>query len=143
LDADFNFENMLIHWTTEAPDLPGASQHGIGAYFEGDKGTLMCDYSTRSITINGETVSDLPEIVQSIPRSPGHQQNFVNAVKSRTPPESNLEYAREMTLPMHLAIISWRLGRKINWDWRHEKCVDDKEANKLLARKYRKKWDLL
>jgi predicted dehydrogenase len=143
LDADFNFENMVVHWTTEPPDLPGASERGIGAYFEGNKGTLMCDYSTRSITINGETVSDLPEIAQSIPRSPGHQQNFVNAVKSRTQPESNLAYAREMTLPMHLAIISWRLGRKINWDWRHEKCIDDKEANKLLAREYRKKWDLL
>jgi hypothetical protein len=95
------------------------------------------------VTINGETVSDLPEIPHTLQRSRGHQQNFVDAVKSRTPPESNLNYVREMTLPMHLAIISWRLGRPLTWDATAEKCVGDKEANTLLSRKYRKKWDLL
>jgi hypothetical protein len=67
----------------------------------------------------------------------------VNAVKTRTQPESNLEYARRMTLPMHLGLISYRLGRKLNWDSNKEQFVDDKEANGLLHREYRKKWDLL
>jgi hypothetical protein len=79
----------------------------------------------------------------TLPRSPGHQQNFVNSVKSRTQPESNLAYVREMTLPMHLAVISWRLGRKLNWNSAKEKFIDDKEANALLSRKYRKAWDLV
>jgi len=103
-------------------------------YFEGDKGTLICDYETRSISINGVTVNDLPEVAQTLPRSPGHQQNFVNAVKSRTQPESNLEYARQMTLPMHLALISWRLGRKLDWDAKKETFLGDKEANRFLSR---------
>jgi len=143
LDADYDFENMKVFWTTDPPDVPGAADRGIGAYFEGDKGTLICDYSTRSITINGETFSDIPEVPQTLPRSPGHQQNFIDAVKSRAQPESNLAYVREMTLPMHLAVISWRLGRKLTWDAQKEKCIDDKDANALLSRKYRKKWDLL
>jgi hypothetical protein len=88
-------------------------------------------------------VTDIPEIAQTIPRSPGHQQNFVDAVKSRTQPESNLAYAREMTLPMHLALISWRLNRPMKWNAAKEKFIDDKEANALLDRKYRKKWDLV
>jgi len=143
LDADFEFDGLKMFWTTNAPDVPGASKRGIGAYFEGDKGTLICDYESRSITINGETVTDIPEIAQTLPRSPGHQQNFVNAVRSRTQPESNLAYAREMTLPMHLAIISWRLGRKLTWDAKREKFRDDDDANALLSRPYRKAWDLL
>lgn len=143
VDADYEFDRLKLYWTTQPPDVPGAAERGIGAYFEGDKGTLICDYGTRSITIQGETFSDLPDIPQTLPRSPGHQQNFVDAVKSRTQPESNLEYAREMTLPMHLAIISWRLGRKLEWDPKEEKFVRDKEANALLSRRYRKKWDLL
>ncbi len=143
VDADYEFDRLKLYWTTQPPDVPGAAERGIGAYFEGDKGTLICDYGTRSITIQGETFSDLPDIPQTLPRSPGHQQNFVDAVKSRTQPESNLEYAREMTLPMHLAIISWRLGRKLEWDPKQEKFVHDKEANALLSRRYRKKWDLL
>ena len=125
------------------PDVPGAANRAIGAYFEGDKGTLICDYSTREITINGQTVTDIPEIPKTIIRSAGHQQNFVDAVKSRNQPESNLEYARNMTMPMHLALISYRLNRKLNWNSKREKFEDDKEANQYLKREYRKKWDLV
>jgi predicted dehydrogenase len=142
LDVDYEFDDLKIYWTHEAPDVPGAAERGIGAYFEGDKGTLLCDYSSRLITINGETVKDLPEVAITLQRSPGHQQNFVNAVKSRIQPESNLEYARRLTLPMHLALISYRLNRKLTWNSKKEHFVDDKEANGYLHREYRKKWDL-
>lgn len=143
IDIDYEFENLNLHWTTAPPKVPGAEEMGIGAYFEGDKGTLICDYNNRKITINGETVTDIPEIPKSIPRSPGHQQNFVDAVKSKTAPESNLAYAREMTLPMHLGLISWRLGRKLQWNPDKEKFIGDSEANALLSRKARKKWRLV
>ena len=143
LDADFEFDGLKVHWTTEPPDVPGAAERGIGAYFEGDKGTLICDYQTRSLTINGETTTDIPTVAQSIPRSPGHQQNFIDAVRSRNQPESNLAYVRDMTLPMHLAVISWRLNRPLRWNASKEEFVDDKEANALLSRKYRKEWKLI
>jgi predicted dehydrogenase len=143
LDVDYEFDDLNLFWTHLPPNVPGAANRHIGAYFEGDKGTLLCDYETREITINGQTVSDIPEIPKTIERSPGHQQNFINAVKSRKQPESNLEYAREMTLPMHLAIISYRLNRKLAWNSRKDTFVDDKEANQYLSREYRKKWSLV
>ena len=116
IDVDYEFDNLKLHWTTKPPNVPGAKDRHIGAYFEGENGTLLCDYQTREITINGETVTDLEDVPVSIPRSPGHQQNFVDAVKSRQQPESNLEYTREMTLPMHLGLISWRLGESLKWN---------------------------
>lgn len=143
IDVDYQFEGIKLYWTTLPPNVPGAADKGIGAFFEGDKGTLICDYNTMEITINGQTVKDIPEIPKTNPRSPGHQQNFVNAVKSRSQPESNLAYAREMTLPMHLGLISYRLGRPLEWNPEKEKFIDDKEANRLLSRKPRKKWDLV
>jgi predicted dehydrogenase len=143
LDADFEFENLKIHWTTKPPKVYGAEERGIGAYFEGEKGTLICDYNTKAITINRVIMEDIPSIPKTTKRSPGHQQNFVDAVKSRIQPESNLAYARKMTLPMHLALISWRLRRKLEWDAEKEQFVNDNEANALLSRKRRKKWDLI
>ncbi len=143
LDVDYEFEDLKLFWTHQPPDVPGAADRSIGAYFEGENGTLLCDYNSRQITINGETVPDLPQVPVSIERSPGHQQNFITAVKNRTQPESNLEYARQMTLPMHLGLISYRLRRKLAWDSANERFVDDKEANALLHREYRKKWNLL
>lgn len=143
LDVDYEYDNLKLYWTHQPPDVPGAADRHIGAYFEGEKGTLLCDYNSRLITINGETVQDLPAVPVTLARSPGHQQNFINAVKSRTQPESNLEYARRMTLPMHLGLISYRLGRKLTWDSQKERFEGDAEANGWLHREYRKKWDLL
>jgi predicted dehydrogenase len=143
LDVDFEFEDLNLSWTTQPPNVPGASERGIGAYFEGEKGTLICDYETREITINGETYTNLPEIPISIPRSPGHQQNFIDSVKSRKQPESNLDYVRSMTLPMHLGLISWQVGHKLNWDSVNESFINDEEANQFLNRSNRTKWDLI
>ena len=143
IDVDYEFDGLKIFWTHEPPNVPGAAGKGIGAFFEGDKGTLICDYGSMEITINGQTVKDIPEIPVTIPRSPGHQQNFLDAVKSRNQPESNLEYARKLTLPMHLGLISYRLKRKLEWNSEKEKFIGDKEANGFLHREYRKKWYLI
>lgn len=142
IDVDFKFNDLDVYWTTTPPDVPGADEMHIGAHFEGEKGTLTCDYENRIISVGNETMDDIPEVPQTIPRSPGHQRNFLDAVKSRNQPESNLEYAREMTLPMHLALISFRLKRKLNWDSRKEEFTDDPAANFLLSRKYRSPWEL-
>jgi predicted dehydrogenase len=143
VDVDYEFDGLNLYWTHLPPNVPGAAERGIGAYFEGDKGTLICDYETRQITINGQTMTDIPEVPITIARSPGHQKNFVDAVKARKQPESNLEYARKMTLPMHLGLISYRLNRKLNWNSDKENFVDDKEADQYLHREYRKKWNLV
>ena len=124
------------------PTCPGPRTASIGACFVGSKGTLLCDYDTREIRIDGELLEDIPEVPETIPRSPGHQRNFLDSVKSRTPPESNLHYARQMTLPMHLGLISWRLGRPLEWDPEKERFVGDAAADYLLSRNYRSPWTL-
>lgn len=143
IDVDYELDDLKLYWTHLPPDVPGAAERHIGAYFEGEKGTLLCDYGTRLITVNGKTVQDLPDVPVTLPRSPGHQQNFVTAVKTRTQPESHLEYARRMTLPMHLGLISYRLNRKLLWNSKKEKFVNDDEANAYLHREHRKPWNLI
>lgn len=142
LDAEFQFDGLKIYWTTDPPKVEGAASRHIGAFFEGTKGTLICDYSTFEVRVDGKLITDLQTTVQ-VPRSPGHQQNFVDAVKARTKPESNLQYAREMTMPMHLALASYRLGRPLQWDAKKEMFIGDAEANQILSRKSRKEWDLI
>ena len=142
IDVDFKFNGLDVFWTTTPPSVPGADKMPLGVHFEGEKGTLTCDYETRKISLGNEIMDDIPEIPQTITRSPGHQRNFLDAVKSRNQPESNLEYAREMTHPMHLALISFRLKRKLTWDSQNEVFVNDPAANFLLSRDYRSPWSL-
>lgn len=142
LDADFEFKDLHVHWTTKPPEAEGAKDRGIGAFFEGTKGTLICDYDTRELCLDGQRMKDVPEVPKTLPRSPGHQRNFIDSVRSRALPESHLEYARRMTIPMHLAMVSYRLKRGIEWDSKDERCVGDEAANRLLSRPYRGHWSL-
>ncbi len=142
IEADFKFKDLDMYWTTTPPPVPGADKMHIGAHFEGTGGSLTCDYYTKKIRIGNEVLDDIAEIPQSIPRSPGHQRNFLDAVKSRNQPESNLFYAREMALPMHLALISFRLKRKLKWNSHTERFEGDPAANYLLSRAYRPPWSL-
>ena len=39
-----------------------------------------------------------------------------------------------------LGMISYRLGRSLQWDGDKEQILNDKQANQLLQRNYRKPW---
>jgi predicted dehydrogenase len=142
IDVDFEFDNLKLYWTTTPPDVPGAKERGIGAYFEGTKGSLVADYGSRVIFIDGKELTDIPEVQQTIRRSPSHPQNFLSCVKSRALTESHAAYAFNMATPMYLGAISLRLGRALSWDPIREQFIGDDHANRLLFRPYRAPWFL-
>jgi hypothetical protein len=43
----------------------------------------------------------------------------------------------------HLSDIAMRLGRKLRWDPRAERFIDDEEANRRLTRAMRAPWRLV
>jgi predicted dehydrogenase len=70
-----------------------------------------------------------------------HVRNFLDCVRSRHDPISDLEGAHRVATACHLANLSLRLGRKLRWDLVHETVVGDAEAAALLERPYRAPWD--
>jgi predicted dehydrogenase len=68
-----------------------------------------------------------------------HFQNFLDAVRSRKPSDLNaeIEEGAMSTVLVHLANISYRLGRTLNFDPKTQTCIGDAEANRMLTRKYR------
>jgi len=70
-----------------------------------------------------------------------HAQNFLDCVKSRREPNSDLESAHHVSTTCHLANISLKLGRKLRWDAAREEVIGDAEANAMLSRPYRQPWD--
>jgi hypothetical protein len=70
-----------------------------------------------------------------------HARNFLDCVKSRKQPISDLESAHRVAVVCHLANISLRLGRRIRWDAKREVIVEDTEAGRMLVRSYRAPWD--
>jgi predicted dehydrogenase len=70
-----------------------------------------------------------------------HARDFLDCVKSRRTPISDLESGHRVAGACHLANLSLRLGRKLRWDAARETIVDDPEATRLLERPYRPPWD--
>src|SRR5439155_1645577 len=70
-----------------------------------------------------------------------HVRNFLDCIKLRKPPISDLESGHRTATACHLANISLRLGRKLRWDGRRETIVGDNEAASWLVRPYRAPWD--
>jgi predicted dehydrogenase len=70
-----------------------------------------------------------------------HVRNFLDCVKSRKEPISDLESGHRVVTACHLANLSLRLGRRIRWDAEKETILDDPEAAKMLTRPYRAPWD--
>jgi hypothetical protein len=70
-----------------------------------------------------------------------HVRNFLDCIKTRAQPISDLESSHRVSTACHLANISLRLGRQIHWDPQREQVVGDAEAAQWLVRPYRKPWD--
>jgi len=70
-----------------------------------------------------------------------HVRDFLDCIKSRKEPISDLESGHRVATACHLANLSLRLGRRIRWDADKEAILDDAEAAKLLVRPYRAPWD--
>jgi predicted dehydrogenase len=71
-----------------------------------------------------------------------HHTDFLNSVRSRQEPGSNLEIGCRSITVCHLGNIAYELGRPIRWDPGREEFVNDPTASRLLARAMRPPWHL-
>jgi len=114
-----------------------------GILFEGEQGRFFVNRGK----LVGKPVEDLAD--NPLPddaisklyngKQPGdHMGNFIECLRTREQPISDV-YTHHRTLTTcHLANISLRLGRKLTWDPEKEQIVGDDQANSWLARESRK-----
>ena len=66
-----------------------------------------------------------------------HSVNFIESMKSRKQPISDVWSHNRMLEICHLSNIAMRLGRAMSWDPVKREIVGDAEANTFLARESR------
>jgi predicted dehydrogenase len=82
----------------------------------------------------------LPSGEVSWHKSDNHVRNFFDCVRSREQTICEPEIGHRSASVCHLGVISMRLGRKLKWNPAKEQFVDDKEADRWIARDQRKPW---
>lgn len=110
--------------------------------FYGDDGYMMIDRGGyRIFHRRGEKG---PSLENKWTDSPRHYQNFIDCIKSRKSEAliADIEEGHYSSMLPHLANIAYRTGRRLEFDGESETFLDDKEANQMLSREYRKGFEL-
>jgi predicted dehydrogenase len=143
LDLVYEFPKLDLTWTLNPTRLPGfESLGGIGCVFQGTEASLAVNYTDHELHVKGEKVTDFQRPAPTIPDSPGHIREFLDAIKSRQQTTCNVAYTHQLTKAGLLGNIAYRTGRRIRWDDERERVIRDPGANRMVTRRYRKPWKL-
>ena len=137
-------KKMLVfevrHWMTnhEAGIGEGGKRkdsNTVGNIFYGSKGFLAIDGYGQYKTWLGREQEPGPSRAED----GNNWANFIEAVRSRKQSDLNapIEEGFMSTVLVHLANISYRLGRSIEFDAENFNCKADAEATAMFTRKYR------
>ena len=137
-------EFEVRHWISNHEAGINEPQPGntVGTVFYGSKGYLSIwdeDHSKYSSFLGREQTPGPSG------NEPGnHWANFIEAVRSRKASDLNapIEEGAISTVLMHLANISYRVGRTLNFDPVKYECSGDTEANRMFRRTYRKGFEI-
>ena len=123
-----------------------------GCLIEGDKGRIFVNRGKLvGAPVDALKDNPLPEdaiqkVYKGLPMEhnerKAHWACFLHCVKSRQEPISDVHSHMKMLNTCHLAGIAARLGRTVNWDDKTEQIVGDDQANAMLARPYRKGYEI-
>lgn len=133
----FSKPNFVLHWQT-GRDFPGRPDHGtewVGA-----------DGRTVRVWRGGWEILDpkgeqLPK--ERAAATNAHWQNWIDCIKSREQPRSNLSSMAQTTIVCHLANVSVLCGETVRWS--KDKMDILGKAGKDTSsymREYRKRWKL-
>ena len=136
-DAEIVFEVRELN-TGGEPGIAASGPNFIGVTFFGSKGFMAVDEHAFQIFLGdkrepGESMQHAEnEIDSTIP----HMANFLKAVKSRKPADLNADVAVGTTSAalVHMANMSYRAGRKLNYDAASGQFPGDAEANAMSTR---------
>ena len=130
-------EFEVRHWYSNHEASIGGERAGntIGNTFYGSNGYLIIDGYNKYTSFLGPKGEPGPARTER----DTHFENFIAGVRSRKREELNaeIEEGAMSCVLVHLANISYRLGRTLHWDEKTWTVKNDAEANKMLTREYR------
>jgi predicted dehydrogenase len=156
--ATFDFDGVRMVWQHRSWGSPPDPDYPWAAIFYGDKGMLKVSvYRYDFVPLDKKEKPIRVDVTYELEQYPedkteealerhvapairGHMKDFLKAIDARSKPVADIEQGYISTTSCILANLSMQLGRTLNWDPKTQRVIGDEEANKLLARPYRKPW---
>lgn len=106
-----------------------------GTIYIGDKGVI---YNGRLLPES--KMREFPPPSKTLPRSPGHYQEWLLACKGGAPAGSNFDISGPQAETVLLGNVALFTQKRLLWDATAFRITNDLAANELLRRKYREGW---
>lgn len=138
--------NTVTTWSVRGKYASGVEfifkDGGDLTIFTGTKGSISVSRGGLKSDPESLIKTRLGPEAKRLTASTHHGQNFIDAVKTRAKPVSDIDDAVRSDTISHLADIAIRTGRKIKWDWQKEVIIGDDQAGRMLRRALRAPWRL-
>lgn len=137
---------LTLYWydgiqRPQSPPGHDLSKWNIGVMFVGEKGKLLADYGKR-ILLPEDQYKDYKAPDETIPKSLGHYQEWIQACKTGSPTLCNFDYSGKLVEHNLLGAVAFRVGKKLQWDPGKLEAINAPEAAKYIRTKYRDGWTL-
>jgi len=143
---------VTVHWYDGAlrPPRPAELEEGRrvgegdnGLLIMGSKGTIMGGGWSQSPRLIPESkMREYGRPPKTLPRSPGHHRDWLNACKGGPKACSDFSYGARLTEFVLLGDVAIRAQKKILWDGPNMKVTNAPEAQQFVQEPYRPGFDL-
>lgn len=139
--VSFEYPGFIGSWEHRCNNTEGMTSRLMGVNFHGTRGTLYVDRNVCRVT--PEKGSDLEafEMKRVADPHPLHWVNFLECVKTRQRPNSDIEKCYRSSATCLLGNASYRSKLRLDWD-DQKQTVLQQEALQYLLRPYRAPWKL-
>jgi hypothetical protein len=129
---------------TPAEMPPGERLGGNDVLYIGSKGKMHHSSHGGMPRLLPVSLNELAASVpKTMPRSPGHYEEWLLACKGGPRPVSTFEYAGPLTEIVLLGVLALRApGQRLEWDSANLRVTNLPEVNQYIHTEYRKGWSL-
>lgn len=140
LSVTYTYPNFLAVYENRQGNANSLINQGYGILFHGRRGTLFVDRAVMRV-IPERGVSDLEprEVKMSNYGNREHWANFLDCVKTRKRPVSDVETCHRTSTTCHLANIALRSKLRVDFDPATER-IAQAEARRYVSRTNRAPW---
>lgn len=122
-------------------EVKGQRVPGSGVMFVGSEGMMFADYGGYRL-FPQEKFAGFKPPEPSIPRSPGHYAEWIEACRQGTPTTCAFDYSGPLSEAVLLGNVAYRTGKRITWDAAALEAQGVPEAAALVRKQYRPGWEV-
>jgi predicted dehydrogenase len=142
LQVTYEYPGFIATYEHRSGNAQSMFGQGYGTMFFGDKATLFVNRTFYRLIPEGRDAGEPVEVKSSNNTNMAHWANFLECVRTRQKPISDIENCYRSSAACILGNVAYRSKLRVDWDDKRGSVLQS-DARKYLSREYRKPWKLV